>query len=236
MSEQTPSPIRRTVVGAGILLLIAGYIWIAGTTGSCPSCSFVTAAMVGTPEDEDVVSVLYPESPLEKGDKVPSGVLKTASGRSVDTAKLLVGQPSVIIYYRGGWCPYCNKHLAGLVDIVDDLKLNGFQLLAISPDRPDILMDKEDLSKLSYDLLSDSSMEVARQFGIAFEVPDELVAKYKDSYGIDIEADSGQTHHLLPHPSVFIVDAKGVIRFAYVNEDYTVRLDPGRILEAAKGI
>jgi peroxiredoxin len=117
--------------------------------------------MDGTPEDEDVVSVLYPESPLGKGDKVPSGVLKTASGRSVDTAKLLVGQPSVIIYYRGEWCPYCNKHLAGLVDIVDDLKSNGFQLLAISPDRPDILMDKEDLSKLSYDLLSDSSMEVA---------------------------------------------------------------------------
>ena len=79
-------------------------------------------------------------------------------------------------------------------------------------------------------------MDVSRKFGIAFQVPAELVEKYKSSYGIDIEADSGQTHHLLPHPSVFILDAEGIIRFTYVNEDYTVRLDPVKILAAAKGI
>lgn len=227
---------RRSVVGAGILLLIAGYIWIAGTTQTCPSCSFVTGAIAGELEKKEIAADPYPENPLEIGDTVPSGVLESASGRSVDTAKLLVGQPSVLIFYRGGWCPYCNKHLAGLVDIVDELKAAGFQLIAISPDRPEILTGKDDLSDISYSLFSDSSMDVSRKFGIAFQVPAELVEKYKSSYGIDIEADSGQTHHLLPHPSVFIVDSEGIIRFTYVNEDYTVRMEPGKILEAAKGI
>lgn len=182
------------------------------------------------------MSALYPDSPLGIGDAVPAGVLATASGRSVDTAKLLVGQPSVLIFYRGGWCPYCNKHLSGLVDIVDELKAAGFQLVAVSADRAEILASKDELSDLSYTLLSDSSMDVSRKFGIAFQVPAELVEKYKSSYGIDIEADSGQTHHLLPHPSVFILDSEGIIRFTYVNEDYTVRLDPVKILAAAKGI
>jgi peroxiredoxin len=75
---------------------------------------------------------------------------------------------------------------------------------------------------------------VAKGFGITFKVSDEIVSKYKNQYQIDLEASSGQTHHLLPHPAVFIVDTKGVIQFAHVNEDYKIRLEPQKILEAAK--
>ena len=114
------------------------------------------------------------------------------------------------------------------------LKAAGIQMLAISIDQPSKLKETPHRESLSYTLLSDPDAKAAEAFGIAFRVPDDLVKKYKDSYNIDLEAASGRTHHKLPHPSVFVVGTDGMIRFAHVNEDYKVRMEPGKILEAAK--
>ena len=173
---------------------------------------------------------------LKAGDQVPAGTLRTDAGEVVDLQALLAGKRSVLIFYRGGWCPYCNKHLSALAEIVPDLEESGYQILAISPDRPEKLRAKPDLGKLPYTLLSDSPMTVSGAFGITFKVEDELVDKYMNSYGIDLEGDSGESHHLLPYPSVFIVDGKGVIRFAHVDPNYKVRMDPEEIVETARSI
>jgi peroxiredoxin len=81
--------------------------------------------------------------------------------------------------------------------------------------------------------LSDSRLVATRAFGLAFRLPDDLVAKYLD-YDIDLEAASGETHHVLPAPSTFLIGADGVIRFQYTNPDYTVRLHPDVLLAAAR--
>lgn len=172
-------------------------------------------------------------TPLKGGDPIPNVALKTDTGETVSLQKLVSEKPSVLIFYRGGWCPYCTWHLQGLAEIEKDLLAAGYQLIAISTDQPSKLREKPDLQKLNYTLLSDSSMDAAKGFGIAFEVDAATREKYK-GYGIDLEAASGQTHHLLPHPSVYVVGADGVIRFAYVNKDYKVRLEPEKILEAAR--
>lgn len=172
--------------------------------------------------------------PLAPGQAVPAASLRDTAGKESKLHTLIADKPTVLIFYRGGWCPFCNKHLMALVSIVDDLKAAGYQLLAISPDQPAKLKETPNRGKLDYTLLSDSEMRAARAFGIAFQVPAEIVAKYKSEYQIDLEAASGQTHHLLPHPAVFIVDATGVIRFAHVNPDYKQRLDPAAILKAAR--
>jgi peroxiredoxin len=173
---------------------------------------------------------------LNVGDVIPAGEVRTDTGEAVTLSDLVAGKPTVLIFYRGGWCPYCNRHLAALAKVAPKLEEAGFQLLAISPDRPQKLREKPDLGQLPYTLLSDSSMDLCQSFGIAFKVDDALVAKYRDSYGIDLEGDSGETHHLLPHPSVFIVDAGGTIRFAHVDPKYKVRLDPEVILENAQAV
>ena len=171
---------------------------------------------------------------LQPGETIPDSMLGTDAGDVIALRKLVSEKPAVLIFYRGGWCPYCTRHLKDLAGIEKDLLAAGYQLLAISPDQPSKLREKPDIEKLNYTLLSDSSMDAAKSFGVAFEVPADLVSKYKGQYGIDLEAASGQRHHMLPHPAVFIVDAKGVVRFAYVNEDYKVRLEPEKLLEAAR--
>ncbi|MDP3851705.1 MAG: peroxiredoxin-like family protein [Luteolibacter sp.] len=174
-----------------------------------------------------------PPAHLKTGDPIPDVVLRDADGGEFKLREHIAKQPAVLIFYRGGWCPFCTKHLMALVDIKDKLVANGYQLLAISTDQPAKLKETPNREKLGYTLLSDSDMATAKAFKISFQVPDELVAKYKSEYQIDLEAASGKTHHLLPHPAVFVVGKDGVIRFAHVNPDYKTRLDPEAILNAA---
>jgi peroxiredoxin len=172
--------------------------------------------------------------PLLIGQPVPQVILLSPDGTSVDLRKAAAKKPTVIIFYRGGWCPYCNRHLAELQQIEADLLKMGFQILAISPDRPEKLQETLKKHDLTYQLLSDSSMEAARAFGIAFQLDDATVEKYKESYKIDLEADSGHTHHQLPVPAVFLTDTSGEIIFIYTNPYYKVRLSSKAILETAR--
>ena len=109
----------------------------------------------------------------------------------------------------------------------------GYQVLAISPDRPAELSKTVAKHNLGYQLLSDSDMTLARAFGIAFRVDDPTLEKYR-GYGIDLEQSSGRDHHLLPVPAAYIVDKQGVIRFAHWEPDYKKRLEPKALLSAAR--
>lgn len=169
--------------------------------------------------------------PSAKGDQIPDITLMTADHADLKLRAAVKMKPAVIVFYRGGWCPYCTRHLMALANAEEDILSAGYQILAISPDQPSKIAGTPDREKLKYTLLSDAKMEAAKAFGISFQVADDLVAKYKNEYRIDIEAFSGENHHLLPHPAVFIVDREGIIRFAHVDADYKVRLDPAEILK-----
>ena len=171
---------------------------------------------------------------LKSGDIIPEVTVHTEEARPVTLRQLTAEKPAVLIFYRGGWCPFCTRHLKELAGIQDDLRALGFQLIALSIDKPEKLRQTPHRESLGYQLLSDSDAAAARAFGIAFQVEDSLVKKYKDSYQIDLEEAAGKTHHLLPHPAVYVVDQQGKIRFAHVNEDYKERLDPKAILTAAR--
>ncbi len=172
----------------------------------------------------------------QAGDRIPDAVLRTADNEPFSLREEVSEQPAVLIFYRGGWCPLCTAHLFELARVESELRERGFQILGISPDRPEKVRESEDAGDFEYRLLSDSDMVAARGFGIAFQVEDELVRTYMESHGIDLEGDSGRDHHMLPHPAVFVVDTGGIIRFANVNPDYRVRLSGEEILEAANSI
>ncbi len=106
-------------------------------------------------------------------------------------------------------------------------------MLGICPDLPEGLQKTHASRKLEFPLFSDSSVDLAENFGIAFHVDDETVALYLEKYKIDLEKASGETHHNLPVPGVFIVDAAGSIKFAYTNADHTQRLSNEELLAQA---
>lgn len=116
-----------------------------------------------------------------------------------------------------------------------ELATLGFPVVAISADQSAKLQESLKANNLGYALYSDSSLSAARAFGIAFQLSDDDVRMYLE-YGIDLEAASGQKHHQLPVPSVFLVDAGGTIRWVYSNPDYEIRPDNAAILKAARGL
>jgi peroxiredoxin len=186
-----------------------------------------------TDDSNSIPSKAEDIQPLSVGERVPSLTLEDADGAVFDLNKAIKKQPTVVIFYRGGWCPYCNLQLGQLQAIEPKLLELGYQILAISPDRPEKLAETVDKQHLTYTLLSDSEMKAAKAFGIAFRVANETLRRY-DEYGIDLEEASGQSHHFLPVPSVFIVGTDGVIDFSYTNPDYKVRIAPEELLKAAE--
>lgn len=108
----------------------------------------------------------------------------------------------------------------------------GYRLIAVSPDRPELLDQTITRHGYSFQLLSDSQAKAAISFGLAFRASRELVEKYKRQ-GIDIEAASGESHRILPVPAVFVIGGDGVIAYNYINPNYKQRMHPDVLLAAA---
>ncbi len=172
-------------------------------------------------------------SPVLIGSTIPDVSVKTVTGENASLRDLVATKPTVLIFYRGGWCPYCNRHMAEINNIEKDLEAEGYQLLAISPDRPEKLQESISKNELGYTLLSDSPANAIKAFGLAFRVDDATVARYLRN-GIDLEKDAGFDHHILPVPAVFVIDQAGIIKFSYVNPDYKTRINSELLITAAR--
>ncbi|MFT6633253.1 MAG: peroxiredoxin [Bacteriovoracaceae bacterium] len=165
---------------------------------------------------------------LQKGDKVPEVTLKDTAGKSFS----LAGQDktTVIVFYRGSWCPYCVKQLKSLnEEVVGKLDPKTMQLVAISVDRPKVAMKMKRNFDLKYTVLSDRMANSLKAFKIVNKVDGNLVKTYKNSYKIDIEADSGETHHMIAHPAVFIVKDSKII-YSDIHTNYKERTKNSEIL------
>jgi peroxiredoxin len=78
-------------------------------------------------------------------------------------------------------------------------------------------------------VLSDVDNEVAKKFGLVFKLPEELKDIYR-SFGFDLEKSNGNDTWELPIPATYIVSPDGIIEYAFVDADYTKRLEPDTIL------
>jgi len=171
--------------------------------------------------------------PLLIGSAIPATTLADIDGKSVPLRAALRGKYTLLVFYRGGWCPYCNLELSNLRLIEADLKKLGVQVVAVTPDRPAELRKTLDKNAITYTLLSDTGAATMRAFGVAFRVDAATTKKYV-GFGLDLDAASGSTHHALPVPAVFLVDPAGKIRFQYVNPDHEVRAPHTVVLAAVK--
>jgi peroxiredoxin len=173
------------------------------------------------------------EKPLVIGDTIPDVTVTSTKGKAISLRWLISKKPAIVIFYRGGWCPYCNAHLASIQQIEPDLIHLGYQIIAIGADRIAELDKTIAKHHLTYSLYSDSTMRAAKAFGLAYTV-DSITLTKMQLHGVDLEKASGQKHHMLPVPAAFVVDKKGIIRFAHSNPDIKVRIDPNDLLSKAR--
>nr|WP_136251256.1 peroxiredoxin-like family protein [Ningiella ruwaisensis] len=172
-------------------------------------------------------------TPLLNGMTVPNAKVKTADGSPLSLPALIMQKPSVIVFYRGGWCPYCSRQLAELKSIESALIEEGYQILAISPETPEKLQSQKLETEFAATLISDAQLNAIRGFGIGFYVPNDTRERYKTKMQIELSADETD-QAVLPAPAIFITDTSGKIVFNYVNPDFKTRPSAELVLSAAK--
>ena len=193
-----------------------------------------TASLSAQFQRTDIHDEASQVQPLLPGMSAPEFDLLDAAGNPVHFDPENLEKPLVLSFFRGGWCPYCNLHLAEMRKAEADLRDMGFDIWFISIDKPELLYESLKDPDIGYTVLSDSRLSATRAFGLAFRLPDDMVKKYLE-YGVDLEATSGETHHVLPAPATFIIGTDGIIQFQYTNPNYKVRLHPDLLLAAARG-
>jgi peroxiredoxin len=137
----------------------------------------------------------------------------------------------VLIFYRGQWCPYCNKQLKKLEDSLQLIKEKGARLIAITPEKPEFISKTIEKTKASYPLIYDKDMKIMKAYAVAFEVDERTVSRYKNA-DIDLATANGQKEKVyLPVPAVYIISKKeGTIIYRYFEFDYKKRVSVQEIL------
>ncbi|MCQ9177653.1 AhpC/TSA family protein [Streptomyces sp. IBSBF 2953] len=168
---------------------------------------------------------------LAVGAQAPLFHLPSATGNPVSLVDLLGTGPVVLTFYRGAWCPYCNIALRHLQQHHDAITARGARLVAVSPQVPDESLSLTEKHQLAFSVLSDVGSDTAKQYGLAFDLPDDLATVY-DTFGFDLQRVNGGHPRTLPLPATYVIDREGVIRWAFVHTDYTKRAEPADILAA----
>lgn len=171
--------------------------------------------------------------PLLPGMKAPQFELHDVNGNLISVNPEKLEKPVIMTFFRGGWCPYCNLHLAELRHAEEELLAMGFDVWFLSTDKPELLLESQEAPETDYTIYSDAKLDAAKKFGIAFQVNKNTIRRYQ-GFGIDLKATSGESHQALPAPATFLIGTDGIINFMYTNPDYKVRLHPDVLIAAAK--
>ncbi len=163
----------------------------------------------------------------------PDFALPDANGELLTLDNFLSQGPLVISFYRGAWCPYCNLEINALQKSLPEITKAGAQLIAISPQAPDKSLEQVSASQLTFEVLSDIENKLAKACGLVFTLPESLRPIYAD-WQIDIPGHNGDESFELPIPATYIIDTNGIIHYAFVNMDYTQRVEPNIIIEHLK--
>ncbi len=174
---------------------------------------------------------------LPVGAKVPNATLQTIDKRATSLAKILNGKTTVITFYRGGWCPYCNAALVEWHKVHADITAQGAQFIAITTEKPDDANRTVEKNGLDFDVLVDHELNASRAFAVLFDVAPETKELYLSKYNLDVAKFNASGTWQLPHPGTFIVDSKGIVRYAHVDADYAKGRDkPANVIAALKAM
>jgi peroxiredoxin len=201
------------------------------TSSPLLALAMIVCAATAMADERHINDKASDAEPLEVGATVPEASLLTLEGDQTKLRTALDQKPTVIVFFRGAWCPFCTKHLASLGKVLPELNKRGYQVIAISPDTPAAVKKLPETEGVTY--YSDPRIEAAARFGLAFRLDSATSKRYK-GFGIEVQPIEGIEGDILPVPAVFIVDKTGAITFVHAEEDYKKRLSAEKILEAAR--
>jgi peroxiredoxin len=173
-----------------------------------------------------------PADSIKAGDVLEPFTLDDATATPVSLDQIVENGPAVIVFYRGGWCPYCNLALRTYQqELLPQLGAFGAQLVAISPQPPDESLSTVEKAGLEFTVLSDPGSRLADLLSIGFEQADDVLTAQR-TLGLDLAKVNAEGAVRLPRPTVLVVDQDRTVRFVDVQPDYTARTEVADIIAA----
>jgi peroxiredoxin len=183
-------------------------------------------------EQAGLAHAQVPEGVAEVGTRLPDAELLAVDGSPLSLAEALGDGLSVLVLYRGAWCPYCNITLRTYQsELLPGLRERGAELVALSPQKPDGSLTMKEKHDLEFAVLSDPDLAVARAIGVVTQPTEEALAAQID-LGLDLGEVNADGTVAVPMPTVAIVDNGLKIHWIDVHPDYTTRTEPEEIFAA----
>lgn len=170
------------------------------------------------------------ESTLKIGQKAPKFVAFDQNGNKFKSSDILKEKQLIVVFYRGQWCPYCNRHLSELQDHLEDFKKAGAQIIAVSPEKTENIDKTVEKTKADFPVLWDKDNSIMESFGVNFILAKDVQKRYK-KYGVDLAKANGNPSQTLPVPATFIIGKDGKIKFLQYDPNYKNRSSAKEILE-----
>lgn len=219
--------------GILILLAIASYLFfkfsISSDVLALPKQFAVvqatSASQLGTQEDNLGVDI---------GTQLSDFTVKTVDNQTVTLYQLLSNEKNFVIFYRGGWCPYCNYHIKQLAQAYPLFEKEKIQLILISADEIEGGNLIKDAYHIPFSLISDPLLVAHQAFNVVLQISDLEAFTKKILYDLELENWSKQSHHKIAVPAFFLLDQKGIVKWEHIATDYTIRPSPEQLLSVAK--
>ena len=168
---------------------------------------------------------------LPAGTAAPTGIVtQNLRGEPVPLDKVFAAGPTLVVFYRGGWCPYCNGQLRDLSMAARRFEAKGVRLVAVSVDRPDAAATTQASWQIPFPVLSDADLSAHTAFRVVFEIDPATRERYAGA-GIDLAGASGRTDGRVAVPSMFLVQ-DGAVTWSHADPAYKVRPSPEQVLDA----
>lgn len=166
---------------------------------------------------------IFAQEPLKVGDKAPLFNLKDNAGKPIDLKKILKENKSVVLFfYRGQWCPHCNKHIKNLQDSLQLLSSKGAYVIGVSPETSTGIDKTVAKTKASFSIISDRDYQLMKAYKVDYVMEPGLADRYKKG-GLDVAMANGQTDYVLPVPATYIINKDGKIKYVFFDKDYKKR-------------
>ena len=201
---------------------------VAGTLEKSPAAARMIDDAVAEVASRGVVA-----KAAKVGDRAELFALPDATGKIVNLEELLKNGPVVLTWYRGGWCPFCNIALRGLVEAEPRIRELGATLVALSPETPDNVAETTKADALTFEVLSDKGNGAARSYRIVYKLPEKMSAAMK-GFKLDLAKRNGDASDELPLPATYVIDRDRTIRWAFVDADFRKRAEPADVLAALR--
>ena len=169
------------------------------------------------------------------GERAPEAEVVDFEGRTARLGDLLSKGPTLLVFYRGGWCPFCNFQIRELTTAYPEFKARGVTLVAISVDKTEESAKTKATYDIPFPVLSDPGLVAHRAFRVIHRADDAEVARLK-GFGIDLERSSGRDHHAIAIPAIFAINKDGVVRWAHADPNYKVRPTTRQLLDVLDGL